>query len=127
MIIPYTQLPGGASARPLADITASGVAVKGLVDSGSINTIFHAWVADLAGVDISDAPLRRISVGADQISLQLQTIELMAAGQTWEAEVGFSRDWTQNWALLGQDAFFRYFQVLFRAADLEFELVGEQS
>lgn len=124
MIVPYTPMPFGAPPRPLLDveISGSGAKVKALVDSGAVNTLFHGWVADDAGIDLSGADVRSLAVGGGRVEARFVKVRLAAAGHTWEAEVGFSDSWQANFGLLGHSAFFRYFTILFRAADLEFEV-----
>ncbi len=127
MIIPYTQLPHEAVPRPLADIDVAGITVKGLVDSGAINTIVHSWIAEAAGVDLNSARERALGIGAKSVAARFQTVELRAAGLLWEAEVGFSEEWAPGWVLLGHNSFFRYFWVTFWAADLQFEIQPERT
>ena len=40
----------------------------------------------------------------------------------WEAEVGFCAPWPYGWGLLGQQSFFRFFTVTFRAVDFALEV-----
>lgn len=125
MILSYTPLPHEAAPRPLADIDIAGVTVKGLVDSGAINTIAHSWIAESAGINLGSAPERTLGVGASPVAVRFHTVELRAAGLVWEAGVGFSDNWAPGWVLLGHNSFFRYFWVTFRAADLQFEILPE--
>lgn len=50
------------------------------------------------------------------------TTLLSVGGHSWEADVGFCDPWPYSWGLLGHLSFFRFFTVVFRAVDLEFEL-----
>lgn len=87
-----------------------------------VNSLFPRWVADDAGVDLMGAEIRSLGVGGDPVEAHFVTVTLGAAGHSWEAEVGFSDTWQPNFGLLGHNALFRHFSVLFRAADLEFEV-----
>lgn len=48
-------MPFGASERPLLDVEISGFEfpVKGLLDTGSVNTLFDRWIADEIGLDLT--------------------------------------------------------------------------
>lgn len=121
-------MPGaaGGTLRPLLDINVEqvdDVRVRCLVDSGSLNTLFPAWVARGAGVSLARAKRRRLGVGGTAFDAQFTTVTLAAAGLTWDAPVGFCDPWPYAWGLLGQESFFRYFAVTFRAADGEMELI----
>ena len=124
MIIPYTVMPFGAPPRPLVDVIVgtADFEVKGLADSGAVNTFFGSWVADEAGLDLSNVPARPLAVGASMVGAKFVNVTLSAAGHTWEAEVGFADSWDKPFGLLGHSSFFRQFSVTFRAADLEFEV-----
>lgn len=124
MTIVYTPQPHGATPRPLVDveINHADFAVKGLVDTGAVNTLFGRWVADTVGIDLGGLDPQTISVGGQALPAHFVTVTLTAAGFTWEAEVGFCDNWQPNWALLGHHAFLRFFVLTVRAADNEFEL-----
>jgi hypothetical protein len=128
VIIPYTELPDSAGGwpRPLLDLAVADVddaLFPCLVDSGSLNTLLPDWIADAAGVDLSSAEVRRLSVAGTVTEARFRPAGLSAAGHTWEAPLGFCDPWPYAWGLLGQLSFFRHFTVTFRAADFEFEVV----
>lgn len=124
MILPYTAMPHGAPSRPLIDIEVdnSGVPIKGLIDTGAVNTLLDRWVAEDAGIDLTESEERPLRVGGRDYTGRFVTVSLACAGHMWEAEVGFCDDWQAGWALLGHYAFLRHFTLVVRAADLEFEL-----
>ena len=122
MIVRYTELPGGASPRPLLPVAVNGVEVKALVDSGAVNSVFGRWVAEDAGLDLDAADERNLGLGGSGVTGQFVTVTLEAAEVAWEAEVGFADVEGLNWGLLGHGAFFRFFTVSFRAVDHEFEV-----
>lgn len=129
MIVAYTAMPAaaGGGARPLLDVTIAdmtGISVPCLVDSGAVNSLLPSWLATAAGIDVSDVAPQTIGVGGAPCEARFTTIRLEAASFTWEAPVGICEPWPPSWGLLGRDAFFRFFDVTFRAASLEFEVTA---
>lgn len=127
MTYPYVELhrDPSDSPRPVLDVvvgSASEVLVPCLVDSGAMNTLLPSWVADLAGIDCTDAPTTRFGVGGSAVVARLVPILLTVGEFSWEAEVGFCDPWPRSWGLLGQRSFFRFFVVTFRTADFELEI-----
>ncbi len=123
VVLPYTPMPDGAAPRPLVDlIVADSVTVKALVDSGAVNTLFPAWVAEAAGLDLTGADTLALNVGGRSYEAKLATVRLQTGDHVWEAEVGFCSAWSIGWALAGHWGFFRFFNIAFRAVDHEFEL-----
>lgn len=127
MIVAYTELPdmAGGWPRPLLDVEVGGngdVLVPCLVDTGALHTLLPRWVADADGIALDDLPVTGLAVAAAPTGARFTTVRLVAAGATWDAEVGFCDPWPSSWGLLGQLSFFRLFTVIFRAADFKFEL-----
>lgn len=132
MIVAYTELPedAGGWPRPLLDVNVADmdeVRYPCLVDSGALNTLMPRWLADAAGVDLDGAERRSLAVATTAIEAAFMTAGLTAAGHRWEAEIGFCEPWPYSWGLLGQQSFFRFHTVTFRAADFEFEVVPVES
>ncbi len=124
MIVPYLSV-GQNELRPALDIAlgSSEVRIRALVDSGSQNTLLPFWTATQAGVDLASADVRRLGIGGQSIEARFTTVALTAADLQWEAEVGFcNSDGIPFNGILGQHSFFRFFTVVFRAADWEFEV-----
>lgn len=96
--------------------------IRCLVDSGSVNTLVPAWVADLAGVTLEGAEQRELGVGAGVVTASFIEVRLTLGDHSWHAEVGFCEPWPYGWGLLGQKCFFRFFVVTMRAADWELEV-----
>ena len=94
-----------------------------LVDSGAVHTLLPSWVARAAAVPLSARQPRTLDVGGTSTSATFVTVRFGAGGRVWEAAAGFCDPWPYAWGLLGQDSFFRFFTVTFRAADFEFEIV----
>ena len=127
MILGCTDLPAavGSSPRPLLDVAVGDVddvVVPCLIDSGAVHTLLPSWLAGTAGIPLDDAERRDLAVAGAGVRAAFVTCRIAAAGQAWEAQIGFASDWPYSWGLLGHDAFFRFFTVTFRAADLEFEI-----
>ena len=98
------------------------VLIPCLVDSGAVNCLLPAWSADVAGIDLGGVADERLGVGGGVTTVRFVTVTLTLADFTWEARVGFCKQWPYAWGLLGHDSFFRWFTVTFRAADYELEL-----
>jgi hypothetical protein len=127
VIVPFTELPdiAGGWPRPLLDVAIADMAdvlVPCLVDSGALNTLLPAWVADAAAIDLHGASTSVLAVAASATTASFVTTRMAAGDHTWEAEVGFCDPWPYGWGLLGQGSFFRFFTVTFRTADFEFEI-----
>jgi hypothetical protein len=127
MIVSYTELPDDAGGwpRPLLDIAVADmdeVRYPCLVDSGSVNTLLPRWLAEAAGISLRKVERRFVAVATTATDAALTVVRLAVGGHAWEGEVGFCDPWPFSWGLLGQRSFFRYFTVVFRAADFEFEI-----
>lgn len=112
--------------RPFLDVLigASAHRVRGLVDSGATNGLFHPDIASEAEIDLEKAEERPILYGPGRASTtaQFTFVPMEAGGHQWEAEIGFSEVVTPDWGLLGQAALFRWFTITFFGADSEFEV-----
>jgi hypothetical protein len=131
VIVTYTELPGGEGVvpRPLVDLAVGDVddvVVPCLVDSGSVHTLLPRWVADLAAIDLVGAGSRALGLGGSTTEAVMATVALTVGEHRWEAEVGFCDPWRPSWGLLGQQSFFRHFEVTFRAADFQLELTANE-
>ncbi|MGH2771394.1 MAG: hypothetical protein ACRDJF_12870 [Actinomycetota bacterium] len=120
-------MPGDAGdwPRPVVDLVVADmddVSVPCLLDTGAINTLLPRWVADAAGIMPTNAPSHPLVVGGTRTETTFLITQLEAAGNRWEAEVGFCDPWPYVWGLAGQLSFLRFFTVTIRATDFEFEL-----
>lgn len=130
MIFQYTEMPDGGWPRPLLDVSVvdmDDLRYPCLVDSGAVNTLLPRWLADSAAVDLGGVEGRSLAVATSATEAAFVTVGLSAAGQRWEAEIGFCDPWPYAWGLLGHRSFFRYFTVTLRAADFEFEVERVES
>jgi hypothetical protein len=127
VIVPYAGLPGEADGqpRPVVDVIVADledVLVPCLVDSGALHSLLPLWVAEAGGIELEREKPKKLAVAARKTKATFVTTRLTAAGHTWDADVGFCDPWPYSWGLLGQLSFFRFFTVIFRAADFELQL-----
>lgn len=123
MIFRYSAL-GEGQPRPFLEVTVGDAdfRVKALLDTGAVHTLFPAWVARIAQIDLLGGITRPVSFGGQVLETTFVVVRIEAADLSWEAEAGFCHGWTSGWGLLGQESFFRFFTVTFKAADRVFEI-----
>lgn len=117
----FKELPGpGADyARPVVPVTIEGLPRAPqlcLLDTGALHNRFGAWVAEAAGIDLADAEAERIAVGGFVTEARRALVQLTLGDNTWEPTVWFCDPWPLGFHLLGQEGFFRWFDVRVRAA-----------
>lgn len=127
MIIPFRALPGMSAdvLRPAADVAmavAPDVRLTCLMDTGTLDNRFGAWVADAAGIDLRGLPAVSIGVGGRSTIGRTALVQLDLLGAMWEAPVSFCDPWPWPFHLLGQRGFFRWFRVCVEAADERVEV-----
>lgn len=127
MILPFRGLPGttGFIPRPVVDVAVtheSGTSLVALCDTGALHNRFASWAADLIGLDLHDVEGEAIGVGGQHLIARTATVSLRIGDVEWEAPVSFCEPWPWGYQLLGQEGFFRWFDVTVRAADRELEL-----
>lgn len=130
MRFPFKELPGTGPvvARPVVPVVIEGqqrAPHACLVDSGSLHNRFGAWVARAVGIDLSDAPLEVIALGGFRSEARRASVRLSVGDAAWTAPVWFCDPWPLGFHLLGQEGFFRSFEVTLRAARYEIELTPE--
>ena len=94
----YAELPGEEAgiARPVLDVVVEGLVeapLRCLVDSGSIHTLMPVWVAREAGLELGEGEDRNLRLGGGAVTARFARAQLTAAGQQWEAPVGFCEPW----------------------------------
>ena len=128
----FKELPGrsGDSRRPVVPVSVEGlerVPLFALVDTGSLQNRFGRWVAEAAGINLEGADRERIGLGGfASIEGLTVPVRLAIEDAEWEAPVSFCDPWPFDFQLLGQEGFFRWFRVLFRAADAVVEVTLEE-
>ncbi len=130
MRFPFKELPGTKEdyLRPVVPVTVEGMARAPqlcLLDTGALHNRFAAWVAEAAGIDLTGAAEARFAAGGFTAVGRRASVQLTLGDVTWEAPVWFCDPWPLAFHLLGQEGFFRWFDVRLRAAVYEIEVVPE--
>lgn len=125
----FRELPGdrGDYLRPAVPVTVEGIERAPqlcLLDTGALHNRFGRWLADAAGIDLSRAHTERIGVGGLLSDARLAEVRLTLAGLSWEAPVWFCDPWPWSFHLLGQEGFFRWFDVRLRASRYSIEITA---
>ena len=90
------------------------VYLQAYVDSGASWSVFHADVAQLLGIKLSQAKRRYISLGnGSVIPIYLQHIRVRFAGKEFMAPAGFSDALRVGFNLMGRAGFFDRFAMSF--------------
>ncbi len=105
-------------ARPIVDVVVEGLDIAPqacLMDSGATAVRFGAHVADLCGVDLSDAPKTELAVAGAVVNALMAEVNLLVAdgseSHEWTAPVWFCDPWVPSFGLLGMTGFFDHFEV----------------
>jgi hypothetical protein len=130
MRFPFKELPGtsGDYLRPVVPVTVEGMARAPqlcLLDTRALHNRFAAWVAEAAGIDLTDGDEERFAVGGFTALGRRAVVQLTLGDVTWETPVWFCDPWLLAFHLLGQEGFFRWFDVRLRAAVYEIEIALE--
>ena len=126
----FKELPGTTNdyLRPAVPVQVEGISRAPqlcLLDTGSLHNRFGAWVAEAAGIDLAAAPQERLGVGGFVTSARRASVQLTLGDTVWEAPVWFCDPWPLAFHLLGQEGFFRWFDVRMRAGAYEMEITPE--
>jgi hypothetical protein len=120
--------------EPSASATIVDVVVEGLeiapqacvLDSGATAVRFGAHVAELSGIDLSNALKAQLAVGGAVISARTAEVSLRVEDETesyaWSAPVWFCDQWAPSFGLLGLTGFFDHFRVVIASYEEWFEL-----
>lgn len=127
----FKELPGSSHdyLRPVVPVVLEGLVRAPqpcLLDTGALHNRFGAWVAEEAGIDLAGADNARIAVGGFVCSARAAVVQLGLGDMQWETEVWFCDPWPLGFHLLGQEGFFRWFEVTLRAAVYEVEITPER-
>jgi hypothetical protein len=130
MRFPFKELPGAATdyLRPAVPVTVEGIARAPqlcLLDTGALHNRFGAWVAEAAGIDLPAETEQRFAVGGFVTTARRASVHLTLGEVTWVAPVWFCDPWPLAFHLLGQEGFFRRFDVRLRAALYQIEITPE--
>lgn len=121
--------PDTVRARPIIDVVVEGLEIAPqacLLDSGATAVRFGAHVAEICGVDVSDAPTRRVAVGGALVTARMAEVSLRVAAADdayeWNAPVWFCEPWTPGFGLLGLTGFFDQLEVTITSHEERIEL-----
>lgn len=126
----FKEVPGSLDERPrpLVPVVVEG-SVRSpyfcLADTGSLENRFGAWVARWHGIDLTGAPEDTIGIGGFRSVGRTVPVRLSIGDFSWEAPVSFCDPWPLDFQLLGQQGFFRWFDVRIRAAQFTIDLEPE--
>lgn len=126
----FKELPGAAGdyLRPAVPVEVEGLSRAPqlcLLDTGALHNRFAAWLAEAAGIHLEGAEEERFAVGGFVAVGRRASVQLTLGDATWEAPVWFCDPWPLAFHLLGQEGFFRWFEVRLRAAIYEIEISRE--
>ncbi|MBA2566946.1 MAG: hypothetical protein H0V08_04045 [Thermoleophilaceae bacterium] len=97
-----------------------------LLDSGATAIRFGAHVAELCGVDLAEAPTKRIGVGGALVEGRMAEVGLRVGDEddsyAWTAPVWFCDPWAPAFGLLGLTGFFDQFEVTVASYEERIEL-----
>lgn len=113
--------------RPVVPITVEGMAPPQLclLDSGSLRNRFASYLARAAGVDLTGAEEEVLGIGGIRTTARTVPVRLTLGDTTWEAPVSFCEPWPWAFQLLGQEGFFRWFEVALRASQYTIDVEPE--
>lgn len=127
----FRELPSsqGDYLRPAIPVTVEGVERAPqlcLLDTGALHNRFAQWLADAIGINLEGAPEERIAVGGTFARARVAPVRLSLAGDlAWEAPVWFCDPWPWSFHLLGQEGFFRWFDVRLMRARYAIDVTAE--
>lgn len=121
MRFPFKELPGTPQdyVRPVVPVIVEGLPRAPqlcLVDTGALHNRFGSWVAEAAGIELESSPFETIAVGGFHIAVREALVRLELGDFAWEAPVSFCDPWPLAFHILGQEGFFRWFEVSIRTS-----------
>lgn len=118
----FRQIPDpvgtGVRPRPIVDVVVEGLELAPqacLLDSGASAVRMGGHVAELAGIDMDNAPRTTIAVGGALVVGRMVEVALEVSDEQssyqWTAPVWFCEPWRPAFGLLGLTGFFDHFEV----------------
>lgn len=131
VVLPFKELPGTSEdyLRPAVPVTVEGISRAPqlcLLDTGALHNRFGAWVAEVAGIDLAGCEQQRLAVGGFTTVARRARVQLAIGDAAWEAAAWFCDPWPLAFHLLGQEGFFRWFEVCLRAGAYEIEITSTE-
>lgn len=115
-IFPYQRNSAGDS-FPVIDLFVSGInhttRIFALIDSGATVSIFREDVAKQLGIDIEKGKIIHLGGVGGRIKGYLHEVKIEVAGKNFVCPIVFSREYTVSFNLLGRDAVFKQFRIIF--------------
>jgi hypothetical protein len=119
---PFREIPdpvgSGTRPCPIIDVVVEGLGLAPqacLLDSGASAVRMGAYVAELIGLDLSDAPCATVALGGALVSGRQAevTLEVSAESEShrWASPVWFCEPWRPAFGLLGLTGFFDQFEI----------------
>jgi hypothetical protein len=127
---PFFELPGvhPRLPRPALPVELDGIEGApqlGLIDTGAVTNRVAAWIADAAGIDLTDTPSETLAVAGLTCTAKHSRLTLTVAGRHYDAPVTFCDPWPFAFHILGQEGFLRFFRVTICAAEFWLEVEPE--
>ena len=127
---PYESVSGDLLTFPMVNVTLKAgrkeINIDCLVDSGASESLFSFDIADLLGIDLSQAtPQEYLGIGNVAIQGYRSKIQMKLTGfDKWIAfKAGFIEQ--NEMPLLGHSGFFENFEITFRASQRRFEITSK--
>lgn len=115
-IFPYQKNSVGDS-FPVIDLFVSkddrAVRVFALVDSGATVSVLREDVAEQLGLVIEDGKETYLGGIGGRIKGYVHKLEVEVVGKKFLCPIVFSREYTVSFNLLGREAFFKRFRIIF--------------
>lgn len=115
-IFPYQKNSVGDS-FPVIDLFVSkgdrAVRIFALVDSGATVSILREDVAEQLGLVIEDGKETYLGGVGGRIKGYIHKLEVEVAGKKFLCPIVFSHEYTVSFNLLGREAFFKQFKIIF--------------
>ncbi len=116
MNFPYQKSQGG-DYFPVINIFVSNkdhvFQINTLIDSGATVSIFKQDVAEQLGVTIEKGKEIYLGGVGGRIKGYLHKLEVEISGKKFRCPIVFSREYTVSFNLLGREAFFKQFRIIF--------------
>lgn len=127
MIFEYLPLRGSGSTirRPVVDVFLEGldeIGISCLIDSGAIHNRFDERLADLANIDLTHAEETTFIIAGKKYEGRSANVQLTLGDHSWNSPVCFAKNWDKDFQILGQEGFFRHFDICFHAADYQISI-----
>lgn len=86
---------------------------QALVDSGATISIFGEETANSLGIDIVSGKRTTLGGVGGRIVGYIHNVKVRIAGKKFLCPIVFSREYTVSFNLLGREAFFKHFRIIF--------------